>query len=155
MTMILLLPDATLHLVLFRLHFPVELRSIICKNYFPFLPNEGNILQKNELLFFSQKSDYRKKLPSRNVILLDEGMKSYTLDFTVLHKIVDFRIHLRNNYLQHSSYLLYYTKNVFLDDSIKPHHPNIHFYCPPFGTLAFQFKTTDITEEIWKVCIYQ
>ena len=140
------LPDLVLQTILFRNRIPVELRFIICINYFPFLPNEGNILQKIELLYLSQKSDYRKKLPSRNVILLDEGMSSYTLDFTVLHKIVDFRIHLRNNYLQHS-YLMRYTKQIFLDDCVKPHHPNICFYCPLFDTLAFQFKTTDITEE--------
>lgn len=44
-----MLRDATFHLILFRLHFPVELRSIICNDYFPFLPNEIERLQARKL----------------------------------------------------------------------------------------------------------
>ena len=44
-----MLRDATFHLILFRLNFPVELRSIICNDYFPFLPNEIESLQARNL----------------------------------------------------------------------------------------------------------
>lgn len=45
--------DAVFQLILFsRFYLPVELRFIICENYFPFLPNETNCLTVDELKNF-------------------------------------------------------------------------------------------------------
>lgn len=36
------LPDVLLHAILFQLNLPIELRTIIIEDYFPFLPTEEN-----------------------------------------------------------------------------------------------------------------
>ena len=53
----MLLRDLTLHLILFRFPLPVELRFIICNNYFPFLHNQKHRLTSPHFYFFVTNKD--------------------------------------------------------------------------------------------------
>ena len=49
-------PDLILHSVLVRrFTLPIELRSMIIETYFPFLPDETNVLTAKELLTCSKQ----------------------------------------------------------------------------------------------------
>lgn len=108
-----MLRDETLHLVLYsRFALPIELRYIICENYFPFLPNEKNCLTVARVKNFDRTQPlYSNWTKSYNVVKYGNRIK-YSLGY--LYDKVFFKRSFKytDDTTQEHCTTLFYLKNI-------------------------------------------
>ena len=142
------LPDVVLHVILFRLQIPIELRAITIEDYSPFLPNEeGPVLSEHELLQFR---DYL--IPGncldRNII--DLGKVKYWIRIVVHDKVFNVKILKILTSYSYNVYVLSCSNNDSAYESLIPRHPDISFTWPHPFVVSLEFEHDKMTRENMK-----
>ena len=130
----------TLDLILCRLQLPVELRSIICETYFPFLPNAMQKLTPAILLRFTD----RKNTNAAAVIKLhyvryekhSSPHKYFTMEMLKTSKQLVIRIVLGNLVSYPNQYC--YISTIYWLDDVDANHDT--------GFYSLRINLDDITE---------
>ena len=132
------LPDVLLHAILFQLNLPIELRTIIIEDYFPFLPNPGVPF---EVHYLRTLCNIYCNVISKNSIntLVDIGV--YCLELRVHEEIMIVRIVkcFFGHFMQ-----ICKRGDAPLDDSMKLYHPDISFTQPLLEDFNFHFQVVQL-----------
>ena len=135
-------PDFILHSVLVRrFTLPIELRSMIIEHYFPFLPDETNVLTAKELLTCSKQPfllrTYNHIVDKRKVFALHfrKNIELYGNNVPTDSNIIFVTVHLGR--------FIYYggKPDLFISNGVLIHDPQDK------TALTLEINAADITEE--------
>lgn len=134
------LPDVLMHLLLMRLQIPIELRTIIIEDYFPFLPNPFVPFEVHHL---STSCNIYCNVISKNSIRTLVDIGNYCLELRVREEIMIVRIVkcFFGNFMQ-----ICKRGDAPLDDSMKLYHPDISFTQPLLEDFHFHFQVVQLID---------
>ena len=140
-----ILPDVLTNAILLRLNVPIELRTIITENYFPFLPNErGPLLLPNDIYILRTFENIY--VMTRNWIDDIDVEKGYKYYLHIHNRIREYRIVVkckRPGY--HPDILSYNNKEVY--ESLLPRHPDISFQISPEPQVSIIIESKEVSSE--------
>lgn len=136
------LPDLVLQTILFRNRIPVELRFIICMDYFPFLPNAQDALTVDDLHRLRCRDGWYHKITTKIYVSdLVDTSTTFALQIIIIHKRIIVRI-LATFY---ATYLQLKKKGLSpLDEYLRPSHPDISFTQTSFRDFSFDFRVIQL-----------